>query len=221
MGLVKPEVGPAFGTCVLKISKGTEKNFDSPNPICWHVLLIIASHNIKFQGIISSNVHCLIVTWSKIHIHSQIDSYIEKGCQLSKINLQIYSSINGLPEKGEWEALSCARERRSYAAAQRKSTPAPAPCRRACPVAGAPAALCRSGGSAVAERASAPADAGLRKPPSREPRTCRRRARCGDSTWRTGGTAPYWDGESIGGIWARDWATRSRDVEIECLKSTP
>ena len=123
--------------------------------------------------------------------HWQIDSYIEIGCPLSKINLQTYSSINGLPEKGEWEsregpALSCARERRPYVAAQRKSTPAPAPSCRACPVAGAPAALCRTAG-----RASAPVDIGLRKPPGREPRTCRRRARCADSTWRTGGSAEH------------------------------
>lgn len=168
MGLVKPEVGPAFGTCVFKILKGTRKKIDSPNPICRHVLLIIASRNIKFQGIISSNVHCLIVTWSKIHRHWQINSYIEIGCQLSKINLQTYSSINGLPEKGEWEsregpALSCARERRPYAAAQRKSTPAPAPRHRAYPVASAPAALCRSGAPpwlSVPRRLRTPACAG-------------------------------------------------------------
>ena len=57
---------PSIWNMCIQNFKGYKKKIDSPNPICWHVLLIIASHNIKFQGIISSNVHCLIVTWSKI-----------------------------------------------------------------------------------------------------------------------------------------------------------
>lgn len=190
MGLVKPEVSPAFGTCVFKILKGTRKKLTAQIQfvgMCyWLQHHIISSFRVLFQVMFTASLsHGLKFR------HWQIDSYIEIGCPLNKINLQTYSSINGLPEKGEWEsregpALSCARERRPYAAAQHKSTPAPAPSCRACPVAGAPAALCRT-----AERASAPADVGLRKPPGREPRTCRRRARCADSTWRTGGSAEH------------------------------